>query len=720
MLETYRECLRDVFDLPGLKTLLSGVHDQSIAVRHVQTETPSPFASAVLFSYTGNFIYDADAPLAERRAQALAIDHLQLQELFGEIDYRQLLDPEVLRQLSRELQRLDTQYPVRSADGLHDLLLNLGDLSRHEIAQRCESDAGGHDSNEWIAELLTHRRIIEVTIADDQRLIAAEDAARYRDGLNVDLPAGIAQTLLEAVATPLVDLVSRFARTHGPFVVDNVCQRFGLDQQSAEATLVELSQTGRVVAGNFADAASTSEPSSSDGPAQQWCDANVLRTLKQRSLARVREQIKPVVPEACARFLIDWHGIGRRRKGTEALLDVVEQLQGLAIPASCLERDILPARLPEYRPGELDELCAAGEVVWQGCGTLGNNDGRIALFLADAFDQLRASPVNETAEPVDDTADQIREFLAANGAVFFGAIHSSIGGFRNDVFDALWRLVWNGKVTNDTLTPIRSLHRSVSSSTSSRAGRTQSGRRSSSRRSGRMRSQRSASVPGTEGRWSLLTPPDETISATEQKMEQVRQLLDRMGIVTRESVGAENVVGGFSAVYPILRALEDSGQIRRGYFIEGLGAAQFAAPGADERLRNLATLDDSTNSRTVILSAVDPANPFGSVIPWPELAAKKASKPQRTAGALVIIRSGSALAYLNLAFDSLTTFRQSTQQSQTPTSAIAKAIAELAQSRGSIMLTAIDGFAADTSELAPDFVAAGFQSSSSGLRHRGL
>lgn len=720
MLETYRECLRDVFDLPGLKTLLSGVHEQTVAVQHVQTESPSPFASAVLFSYTGNFIYDADAPLAERRAQALAIDHLQLQELLGEIDYRQLLDPEVLSQLSRELQRLDTQYPVRSADGLHDLLLNLGDLSPPEITQRCQSDAGGNDTDEWIAELLTHRRIIEVTIAGEQRLIAAEDAARYRDALNVGLPAGIAQTLLEAVDTPLIDLVSRYARTHGPFVVDNVCQRFGLDQQSAEATLIELSQTGRIVAGNFADEQSNKETNPGNSETSQWCDANVLRTLKQRSLARVREQIKPVSPETCVRFLIDWHGIGRRRKGTEALLDVVEQLQGLAMPASCLERDILPARLPEYRPGELDELCAAGEVVWQGCGRLGNNDGRIALFLADAFDQLRHTPAGPVEEPVDETADQIREFLTANGAVFFGAIHSSIGGFRNDVFDALLRLVWQGEVTNDTLTPIRSLHRSSRPSASSRAGRTPSGRRSSSRRTGRMRSQRSASIPGTEGRWSLLTPPDETTSLTEQKMEQVRQLLDRMGIVTRESVGAENIVGGFSAVYPILRALEDSGQIRRGYFIEGLGAAQFAAPGADERLRNLASPDDSTNSRTVMLSAVDPANPFGSVIPWPELAGRRAIKPQRTSRALVFIRSGMPIGYLNRGFDSLTTFRHSAQQSQTPASVIANTIADLARSRGPIMLTSIDGYDADQSELAPNFVTAGFQSSSSGLRHRGL
>lgn len=720
MLETYRECLRDVFDLPGLKTLLSGVQDQSIAVRHVQTETPSPFASAVLFSYTGNFIYDADAPLAERRAQALAIDHRQLQELLGEIDYRELLDPEVLRQLSRELQRLDTQYPVRSMDGLHDFLLSLGDLSSDEVAQRCESDAADHDSDEWIAELLAQRRILEICIANEQRLIAAEDASRYRDALDVNLPSGIATSLLAPVDDPLIDLISRFARTHGPFVADEICRRFGLDEKSVKTTLIELSETGRVVAGNFESVASTTDSISEDPSNHQWCDANVLRTLKQRSLTRVREQIKPVAHETCTRFLIDWHGIGRRRKGTEALLDVVEQLQGLAIPASCLERDILPARLPEYRPGELDELCAAGEVVWQGCGTLGNNDGRIALFLADRFDPLRHSPADQTEEPVDDIADQLRQFLAANGAVFFGAIQSSIGGFQNDVFDALWRLVWNGEVTNDTLTPIRSLHRSSASSTTSRRGQTPSGRRSSSRRSGRRRSQRPALIPGTEGRWSLLTPNDETISTTEQKMEQVRQLLDRIGIVTRESVGAENVVGGFTSVYPILRALEDSGQIRRGYFIKGLGAAQFAAPGADERLRNLATADDPANAHTVVVSAIDPANPFGTVIPWPELAAGQAPKPQRTAGALVIICGGFTIGYMNRGLDSLTTFRQSADEAHSLTAVIASTIAELARSRGPILLTSIDGVDADQSELAPVFVAAGFQPSSSGLRHAGI
>lgn len=721
MLETYRECLRDVFDLPGLKDLLTGVQDQSITVRHVQTETPSPFASAVLFSYAGNFLYDGDAPLAERRAQALALDHIQLRELLGEIDYSELLDAEIVRQLRDELQRLNTQYPVRSTDGLHDLLLHLGDLSRKEIALRCESSPESGGCDQWIADLLSQRRLIDVEVAGESRLIAAEDASRYRDGLGVTLPAGLAESLLEPIASPLKDLVSRFARTHGPFTSQDVCHRFGLQSGTVDATLKELAQEGRIISGEFSNTAAP-ESTSTDETDQQWCDANVLRTLKQRSLARVRQQIKPAQPDACARFLIDWHSIGRRRHGPEALLDVVEQLQGLLLPASCLETDILPARLSSYQPGELDELCAAGEVIWQGCGTLGTNDGRIILFLVDDF-ELLAPELNVDQEiPHDELTESIRTYLQTHGAVFFSAIHSAVGGFRNDVFDTLWRLVWDGEVTNDTLSPIRSLIRSSRSSHRSTASGTSARRRRATRRfERRTQSRRSVLLPGSEGRWSLIRNADAaSFSPTERKMERVRQLLDRMGIVTRESVASEGIAGGFSAMYPILRALEDSGQIRRGYFIEGLGAAQFAAPGADERLRNLASQPDSSNSSPIMLSAIDPANPYGSLIAWPDTARSESAKPRRSAGAHVILHDGFALAFLNRAVDMLTTFHCANLNQSELAQLAADAIADFSRAHSPVLLTTIDGIPAQKSELAPAFVRAGFQPSSSGLRHRGV
>lgn len=723
MLETYRECLKDVFDLAGLKTLLNDVENHAITVRHIQTESPSPFASAVLFSFAGNFLYDGDAPLAERRAQALALDHLQLQELLGEVNYSELLDPEVLIQLRTELQRLNTEQPVRSADGLHDLLLHLGDLSRVEIVKRCDLTLDPQSAEKWISGLLEQGRILQLTIIDEERFIAAEDASRYRDAMSIQLPRGIAKALSAPVESPLIDLISRFARTNGPFSVEDIRARFNLLPDHLNVTLVELGRDGRLISGNFItprrDCEAHTPPMPDNVVERQWCDANVLRIWKQRSLAAVRDQIKPASPEACMRFLIDWHGIGRRRKGPEALLDVVEQLQGIALPASCLERDIIPARVPDYRPGELDELCATGEVLWQGRGKHGTHDGRIALFLSESFDQLTLPSLTEEVE--DELSNRIREFLTSNGAVFFSAIHSAIGGFRNDVFESLWRLVWHGEVTNDTLAPVRSLVRFTRSAAPSRSGQTPTGRRISSRRSVRARSQRATLLPGTEGRWSLLSTPDkDAFSPTERRMEQAQQILDRMGIVTRESVAAENIPGGFSAIYPILRALEDSGKIRRGYFIDGLGAAQFAAPGADERLRNLASQENVGSTKSIAISAVDPANPFGSVIPWPSVAGSKAIKPQRTSGALVLIRGGLAIGYLNRGYDSLTTFRHKTSDLPAIPKDLAAAIAELAGNHGQILLATIDGHPAQDSDLAPDFLTAGFQSSSSGLRHRGI
>jgi len=723
MLETYRECLQDVFDLAGLKTLLDDVENQSITVRHIQTESPSPFASAVLFSFAGNFLYDGDTPLAERRAQALALDHLQLQELLGKVNYSELLDPDVLNQLRSELQRSNTEQPVRSVDGLHDLLLHLGDLSWIEIVKRCDLTLDPLAADKWISGLLEQGRILQLKIIDEERFVAAEDASRYRDALSIPLPRGIASALADPVESPLVDLISRFARTNGPFSLEDICARFNLLPDQLDVALDELGRSGRLISGDFIkprlDRESHTNPTSDNVVERQWCDANVLRIWKQRSLARVRDQIKPASPEACMRFLIDWHGIGRRCKGPEALLDVVQQLQGIALPASCLERDILPARILDYRPGELDELCTNGEVLWQGRGKHGTHDGRIALFLSQSFNQLTLPAHSE--EVADELSNRIREFLTSNGAVFFSAIHSAIGGFRNDVFESLWRLVWQGEVTNDTLAPVRSLIRPTGSAAPSRSRQTPTGRRFSSRRSVRARSQRTTLLPGTEGRWSLLSTPDKDVSSpTERKMEQVQQILDRMGIVTRESVATENIPGGFSAIYPILRALEDLGKIRRGYFIDGLGGAQFAAPGADERLRNLTSQENVGSTKSIAISAVDPANPFGVIIPWPSVAGHKAIKPQRTSGALVLIQGGLAIGYLNRGYESLTTFRHTTSDLPAMPKVLAAAIAKLTGSHGPILLASIDGHPAQDSDLAPDFLTAGFQSSSSGLRHGGI
>jgi ATP-dependent Lhr-like helicase len=698
LLETYRECLRDVFDVTGLKRLLGEVERRAIRVRQVETKSPSPFAASLMFNYTANFIYDGDAPLAERRAQALALDHTQLRELLGDAELRELLGADVVDELALELQKLDLRYPPQDADALHELLRSLGDLTRDELSARCEPAAvASGQLDRWIADLASHRRIIALQVGGESRWVAAEDAARFRDALGAALPPGLPAAYLEPVADPLGDVVSRYARTHVPFRPEEVAARLGIGTGTARAALARLAEQERVVEGEFLPG----------GRAREWCDNNVLRTLKRRSLARLRLQVEPVEPAALARFLADWQGLLRPRRGLDSLLDVVEQLQGLPLPILALERDILPARLTDYRAGDLDELCAAGEVAWRGFGSVGSSDARIALYLADDFPYL-APPTEALDDPL---SEQIRRLLAERGALFFEAIEQALGGFRNDLLDALWRLVWAGHLTNDTLRPLRSLLREA------RPERTRHLRRSDRA----FRSRRTVQLPGSEGRWSLL-PHDPTSlpSPTERLTTLASQLVERYGVLTREMVGGEGIVGGFAALYPVLKAMEEAGRIRRGYFVAGLGAAQFAALGADDRLRERKSWQsDDAASGVLILASADPANPYGAALPWPEVP-ESSLRPQRSAGSRVIVSEGAPLAWLSRTGEHLTTFLPDSE-SERPTAlaTLVTALARLAKPGLPVFLKRIDGQPASESPLATEFAAAGFRSTSRGLLHRG-
>jgi len=695
VLETYRECLRDVFDLQGLVGVLREVQSRAIQVRTVETKTASPFAASVLFNYVGNFIYDGDAPLAERRAQTLALDHAQLRELLGTAELRDLLDAAAVDELARELQRLGTRYPVRHADGLHDLLLKIGDLRHDEFAARsaAASPAGG-DLNQWLGELTAARRVIEFRIGGETRYAAAEDAARFRDALGIVPPPGLPDAFLAAVEDPLGDLVSRYARTHVPFHAEDIAGRFGLGIAPIQTALLQLAARGRVLQGEFLPG----------GRGREWVDADVLRMLKRRSLARLRQQVEPVAPEALARFLARWQGLTQPRAGLDALLDAVEQLQGAALPASALEQHILPPRVDGYRPSDLDELCAAGEVVWRGCEALGPDDGRIALYLTDHYPKLTAA-----AEPAPgELAGRIRQLLAERGALFFDDLAAAIGGFRNDVLAALWQLVWAGEVTNDTLSPLRSLRN---------AARRKSRSSSSGRRA--FRSRRLSKTPGSEGRWTLLArPAGSAYSATERQTALALQLIRRYGVLTREMVSAENVAGGFAALYPVLKAMEDSGRVRRGYFVAGLGAAQFAAPGASERLRD--PEDEQTpDSCALVLAATDPANPYGAALAWPANENSRA-RPQRAAGARVLLSQGGLIGYLGRTGQQLLTFLPDVEPQRTAASeTLTRTLAGLAAFGSPVFLTKIDGSSATLSEWADALVQAGFLATSRGLLHRG-
>lgn len=703
LLETYRECLRDTFDVPGLKRLLRSVEQRGIRIRTAETRSASPFAASLLFEFTANFLYEGDAPLAERRARSLVLDHVQLRELLGDAEMRKLLDPAVIEETAFELQRLDERFAPRDADDLHDLLQHLGDLSREEIAARATSVDGG-TLDGWLDELVHARRIVRLEVAGESRYAAAEDMARYRDALGIVPPPGLPHAFLEPVATPVDDLVSRFARTHAPFTVAAVVERFALATETVTSALGRLAEAGRVVDGEFL-------PS---GTGREWCDSEVLRRLKRRSLAKLREEVEPVDASALGRFLPEWQGVTRPRRGADGVLDVVEQLQGFPLPASVLERDVLPARVRGYHPRDLDELCVAGEVVWQGLDSLGESDGRIALYLADDTPLLARRPEggDDSEEAEDERPGRILELLNDRGALFFDELTAVLGGFPNEWLDVLWSLVWEGRVTNDTLAPLRSLARSR------RGGRRRGdGRRRRERRpTSRFRSRRSERLPGSEGRWSLVWPPGEAVpTPTERQTALAKQLLERYGVVTREVVPAEGITGGFTAIYPILKAMEEAGRVRRGYFVAGQGGAQFAFPGAEDRLRH-GTLGSARDDVQLLrLAALDPANPYGAALPWPQDERTK-GRFQRKAGSTVLLRDGALIGYLGGGDQSLLTNLPVHEPDRTHTIRdLATLISSRRSSRSTPLITQIDGDDALDSPLRTALEDHGFRPSGNGL-----
>jgi len=744
ILEAYRECLQDVFDLPSLLELLRRIRRRELRVVTVDPSSPSPFSSSLLFGYVANYIYDGDAPLAERRAQALSVDQAQLKELLGEAELRQLLDPAVLAEMEQERQYLDERHRAHGPDALHDLLVRLGDLTPDELAARVASSRGAGVNpaplsswggspappdppartadaaatpralaERWTGALLHERRAIRVSLAGEERVAAAEDAGRLRDAFGVPPPPGLPQAFLEPSKDPLADVVARYARTHGPFTAADVAHRYAMAEDRVEEALRRLAETGRVLEGEFRPG----------GIGREWCDAAVLQALRRRSLARLRKQVEPAEPTALARLLLDWQDVvatgeaRSRRAGPEAVLEAVEQLQGAVVPASVLERDVLPARIftgrrnesgaprpPGYRPQDLDALCAAGEVVWLGIAPLGERDGKVALFLADDLWLLHSPRADK---PKGEIHDHIREHLAKHGASFFADLHHAAGGgLEQPVHDALWDLVWAGEVTNDTLGALRAFVRGPG------------GRRRPARRLAAFRPRRHA-APSASGRWSLLAPPpaSRTPTPTERAKAQAEQLLSRHGILTRAAVLAEGVPGGFAALYPVLRALEETGRVRRGYFVAGLGGSQFAHPGALERLRALreGALGADEEPQAAVLAATDPANPYGATLPWPKAAA---GRLQRSAGAHVVLVDGALAAHLRPGEGEILTFLPGEEPARSHVAAgVARALARWSASgRAAVVWMSVDGEPVGRSVLAGALKEAGFVPSGPGMR----
>jgi ATP-dependent Lhr-like helicase len=713
LIEAYRECLRDVFDMPALIETLRAIEQRQLRVHVVETRTPSPFASSLLFSYVANFLYDGDAPLAERRAQALTIDQDQLRELLGEADLRELLDANAIAEVEEIAQCLAESHRARSADGMHDLCLRLGDLSRDELACRVDSP----DLLQHVDRLVRSRRLLELRIAGERRLIAAEDAARYRDGLGIPLPPGLAAALMEPVAHPVLELVRRYARTHGPFTLREVVDRFALDAAQVEDALRLLTHDGRVLEGGFRPG----------GLHREWCDAEMLRLIRRKSLAKLRREVEPVEQHTLARFLAHWQGLLAPRRGThahlDALLDTIESLQGAPLPASLLETSILPVRIADYAPAGLDTLIAAGEVAWAGVEPLGERDGRIALFLADKLPLLLQQ--RPLVEPLTEREQKLIAVLESTGASFFEPLHQAVGGgYPGESIDALWSLVWRGLITNDSLHALRAYIAKPDNPRTPR--RLQTGVVFRSRRT---------TPPTAQGRWSLLPVRAQQASSgaptkTEASHALALQLLNRYGVLLRESVAAENVPGGFSAVYDVLKALEESGRIRRGYFVAGLGATQFALPAAVDLLRQLRNEPAAEKPEFVQLAASDPANPYGSVLRWPNLpVAEEDSETAprlltRASYAEVILRNGQLVAWLRRNNSNLLVFLPVEEPERSQVAAglahflCARGQESMRGSRQGVLITTINGQPVAVHPMARFLMDAGFYPGPLGMHLR--
>ncbi|MDQ4035363.1 MAG: DEAD/DEAH box helicase [Chloroflexota bacterium] len=615
ILETYREVLRDVFDMPALVDLLAAIRARRIRVVSVESRSASPFASSLMFDYLGSFMYEGDAPLGERRAQALALDRDLLAELLGTEELRELLDPEAVADLELELQALAASRQARTVDAVADLLRRIGDLRTDEVEARTTD---GVDGTHALAELEGARRAVRVRVAGEERWIAIEDVARYRDAVGASPPPGVAGTWLTPADAPLDALLARWARSHAPFTADAPADRWGIARGTVEERLHGMAADGALLEGAFRPG----------GAAHEFTDPDVLRQLRRRSLARLRREVEPVEPEVFARFLPAWHGIGGTAGGLGRLVEAVAQLEGVAIPASVIERDVLPARVAGYTPRLLDELGAAGDVVWIGRGSLGRDDGRVALYRRDRVDLLASAGTAED-RPSEPIHEAVRQHLQRRGASFFPQLRAAIPEARRDdeLLDAMWDLVWAGELTNDTFAALRSL--SLPRSRSKAAPRP-----------GRLLA---LGPPRGAGRWSLVADLiGEERTPTERGHALAITLLERHGVVTREAVAAEGIAGGYASVYPVLRAMEESGRARRGYFVAGLGAAQFALPGAVDRLR--AVREDDPAVR--ILAATDPAQPYGAALPWPRGADDERLPLQRAGGANVVLVDGRPVLYL--------------------------------------------------------------------------
>ncbi|MBV9720643.1 MAG: winged helix DNA-binding domain-containing protein, partial [Mycobacterium sp.] len=711
VLETVRECLQDVYDVPTLATLMGDIAARKVRVLEAETATPSPFAASLLFGYVGAFMYEGDNPLAERRAAALSLDARLLAELLGRVELRELLDPEVIAATGRQLQHLSAERAARDAEAVADLLRLLGPLTTEEVAAR----AGGADVGGWLESLCAAKRALPVSFAGQSWWVAIEDIGRLRDGVGVAVPMGVPASFSATVTDPLGELLGRYARTHAPFTTADVAGRFGLGLRVAADVLGRLAADGRLVRGEF----------TAEATGDQWCDADVLRILRRRSLAALRAQVEPVSTSAYARFLPAWHQVASAGDasnfGVDGLAAVIDQLAGVPLPASAIESLVFAPRVRDYSPAMLDELLASGEVMWSGAGSISGSDGWVSFHPADSV----ALTLTAAAE-IEFTAAHraILDTLAAGGAFFFRQL-AQVGIGEHELKAALWQLIWAGWVTGDTFAPVRAMLSGGSgnrkrSTPAHRLGR--GGRPPRLSRYSVVHAQARPADPTVAGRWSALPAPEP--DSTVRAHHQAELLLNRHGVLTRGAVTAEGVPGGFATLYKVLTAFEDAGRCQRGYFVESLGGAQFAVASTVDRLRGyLDSVDpERPEYRTVVLAAADPANPYGAALPWPSRTAggDVSARPGRKAGALVVLVDGELAWFVERGGRSLLNFSDESAVNHAAGAALADLVGRGRVS--SILVERINGVPVLDPQVSAPAVAAlsdaGFSRTPRGLRLR--
>lgn len=719
VLEAVRECLQDVYDVPMLTELMGRIAQRRVKVVEVETSMPSPFAASLLFGYVGAFMYEGDSPLAERRAAALSLDTTLLSELLGRVELRELLDADVIASTDKQLQHLTPERAVRDAEGLADLLRLLGPLTEEEAAQRSTAD----DVSGWLDGLYEAKRALRVSFADRTWWVAIEDIGRLRDGVGVAVPVGVPATFTEAVRDPLGELLGRYARTRGPFTTADAASRFGLGLRVAADVLGRLAVDGKLVKGEFIDTAGSSTAA---GGLEQWCDAEVLRILRRRSLAALRAQVEPVSTAAYARFLPGWQQFGHA-SGIDGLASVIEQLSGVPVPASAVEPLIFGQRVRGYTPAMLDELLASGEVLWSGAGSLAGGDGWVAFHTADTA-PLTLTPPTELE--LTDVHRSLLDILGrpgdAHGAFFFRQLNT--GGVSEETLkEALWQLIWSGWVTGDTFAPVRALlsggRRPGARKAATPAHRTRRAPRLS--RYSVAHPQARSVDPTVAGRWSAL--PAAELDSTLRAHFSAELLLGRYGVLTKGAVASENLPGGFAMLYKVLSAFEDTGRCQRGYFVESLGGAQFSMASTVDRLRTHAdSVDGDHGERTAVaMAATDPANPYGAALSWPsrEADTDSAHRPGRKAGALVVLVDGELAWFLERGGRSLLSFSADPET----LNAAAAALADLVTNRkvDGLLVERINGASvldpaapAEHAAVASALTAAGFSRTPRGLRLR--